>query len=316
MSIRSNSNTLHSSIRGSPSSAIDFKDDFVNSTAVFAASHDETVSHILQRLDQLQSKISTQSPEAPVAPKSVTTNSRTATPSSGSGDLHSRISTLESIHEDTLHRLNSKLDTVERKLSDSKEAEVLMGKIASKFSAIESQLSANKEAEALMGKIASKFSQVEARLQSATQLDDRVTQLESRLMDRVSRVESRLPSSDLHSRVSKLESSMAPDPEQERILSRINAKLDQLEQRNKARLEYDEPRSKSRIGSEYDEPRSKSRIGSEYDEPRPKSRLGSEYDEPRGNKLEREERIEYLQSRIEKLKELRSKYEMEEARAS
>ena len=87
-------------------------------------------------------------------------------------------------------------------------------------------------------------------------------------MDRVSRVESRLPSSDLHSRVSKLESSMAPDPEQERILSRINAKLDQLEQRNKARLEYDEPRSKSRIGSEYDEPRSKSRLGLEYDEPR------------------------------------------------
>lgn len=289
MSIRSHSssNALANQRLSAPSSAIDFKDEFVNSTAVFAASHDETVSHILQRLDQLQSKISSNSTTepAPAAPL------RSDKPR----DLHSRVSTLESIHEDTLQRLGAKLDTVERKLSDNKEAEMLMGKIASKFSAIESQLSANKDAEALMGKIASKFSQVEARLQSATQLEDRVTQLESRLLDRVARVESRLTSgndpwtSDLHSRLAKLEAAAAPDPEQERILARINAKLDQLERGKIANASVDGRKS---MAASFDEGR--------------RDFLGAE----------REERIEYLQNRIEKLKDLRRKYELEEAGAA
>jgi hypothetical protein len=273
MSIRSHSGSHSSSLSAGlrPSSAIDFKDEFVNSTAVFAASHDETVSHILQRLDQLQSKISNEPVAAPAKPRAVT------------GDIHSRVATLESIHEDTLQRLGSKLELVERKLSDNREAEALMGKIASKFTAIESQLNANKESEALMDKIASKFSQVEARLQSATQLEDRVAQLESRLLDRVARVESRLTSgndpwtSDLHSRLSKLEAASVPDPEQERILSRINVKLDQLERGKTAKL-----------GASFEEP---------------KEFLGAE----------REQRIEYLQNRIEKLKDLRRKYELEEA---
>ena len=244
MSVRSHASKPNQS--SAPTSTIDFKTDFVNSTAVFAASHDETVSHILSRLDLLQSKISTQ-PEQTATP---TPRAARLPPN----DLHARLTALEDIHENALAKMGSKLDGVERKLSDTKEAEHLMGRIASKFSNIESQLAANKESEALISKIASKFSLVENKLQSATQLSDRVTRLES-----------------LQSRITKLESQMKPDPEQEKILSRINSKMDQLE---------------SRQGS----------VSKTVDF------VGSE----------RDERINYLQDRIGKLRELKSKYELED----
>ena len=237
MSVRSNPRST--APVGSSSAAIEFKQEFTNS-ATAIASNDEAVSHILSRLDQLQSKITDQ-PETAAAPRAPR----------AAGDVHSRLSTLESIHEDALHRLSSKLDTLERQLSNNKEAEALMGKISTKFGAIENQLSAQKDAEALMSKIASKFTQVESRLQSATKLCDRVETLESRLSS----------DSDLHRRIQTLEAQLKPDPEQARILTRINSKLTELERNGR---------------------------------PAPP---------------EREERVKFLQTRIEKLKELRSRYQ-------
>ena len=238
MSVRSHT-SKPSLQQQAPSSAIDFRNDFVHSTAAFAASHDETVSHILSRLDQLQTKISTQ-PEQQLAPAAPRT--QVASRTSGPVDVHSRLAALEEIHENALHSLGSKLEGVERKLSDTREAENLMGRIASKFTAIESQLNANKDSDALMTRIASKFSQVELKLQNATKLADRVARLESHLR---------------------------PDPEQERLLTRINTKLDCLEGGGSKSVS---------LGAE----------------------LGSN------------ERIGYLKDSINKLSELKSKYEAEE----
>jgi uncharacterized phage infection (PIP) family protein YhgE len=303
MSIRSHAqriNTFNAS--AAPSNPIDFRDDFVNSTAVYAANTDETVSQIMQRLDQLQSKIGANEAAAatPAAPRAAATSSSAAarTPST---DLHARVATLESVHEDTLRSLGVKLDGVERKLNEQREVESLMGQISSKFSRIETQLGAAKESEGLMTKVASKFSAVETRLQSAMQMGDRVAQLESRLEahsdlhSRMSRLESRLGShAELHSRVNRLEASMAPDPEQERLITRISAKLDSLE---RARGGEGEAHN---LGAQSYRPtaRSGEREDAQF--------LGASADD-------REGRINYLQSRIEKLKELRSRYEAEEA---
>jgi uncharacterized phage infection (PIP) family protein YhgE len=261
MSIRSHTNRINSfAASAAPSHPIDFRDDFVNSAAVYAANTDETVSQIMQRLDQLQSKIASGEPQA-AAPVPA---ARAARPPS-SGDLTARVATLESIHEDTLARLGAKLDVVERKLNEQREVESLMGQISAKFSRIESQLNAAKESEGLMNKVATKFSAVESRLQSATQLSDRVARLESRLGSHA----------DLHARVTKLESGLAPDPEQERLIARIGAKLDKLERSNAAPQD---------------------------------DHLGAA-----ASVDDREDRIQYLQNRIEKLKELRSRYEAEGA---
>ena len=288
MSIRSHAqriNTFNAS--AAPSNPIDFRDDFVNSTAVYAANTDETVSQIMQRLDQLQSKIGANEAAAatPAAPRAAATSSSAAarTPST---DLHARVATLESVHEDTLRSLGVKLDGVERKLNEQREVESLMGQISSKFSRIETQLGAAKESEGLMNKVASKFAAVESRLQSAMQMGDRVAQLESRLGSHA----------ELHSRVNRLEASMAPDPEQERLITRISAKLDSLE---RARGGEGEAHN---LGAQSYRPtaRSGEREDAQF--------LGASADD-------REGRISYLQSRIEKLKELRSRYELEEEAA-
>ena len=260
MSIRSHTNRINSfTAAAAPSHPIDFRDDFVNSAAVYAASTDETVSQIMQRLDQLQSKIAAN--EQPPTPAARPAAPRTA----ASGDLHARVATLESVHEDTLARLGAKLDVVERKLNEQREVESLMGQISSTFSRIESQLNASTASEGLRTTGATKVSAVESRLQSATQLSDRVAHLESRLGSHA----------DLHSRVTRLESGLAPDPEQERLIARIGAKLDKLERS------------------------APSELGAELGAAAPVD--------------EREERINYLQNRIEKLKELRSRYEVEGA---
>ena len=289
---------------------IDFKEEFVNSPAALAANHDDTVNHILSRLDQLQSKIVGQSD----ASSSVTLGSSASNNSSnnvnskvaavrksategGAGDIHSRLSALENVHEDSLRRLSVKLDGLEKQLSTNKEAEVLMGRIASKFGAIESQLNNNKEAEALMGRISSKFTQLESRLKSTAELHDRVSDLESRvgshsrLSERLSTLESRVKS-DLHSRVCELESRLEPDPEQERILARINSKLDILERNAAAKRNMSE---EPRLSADYSSRRS-------MDGER---KLGAEGE---GGP----DRVKYLQERIGKLKELRAKYEQEE----
>lgn len=270
MSIRSHTNRINSfTASAAPSHPIDFRDDFVNSAAVYAASTDETVSQIMQRLDQLQSKIASgESPQAAAAPVPA---ARAARPPS-SGDITARVATLESIHEDTLARLGAKLDVVERKLNEQREVESLMGQISAKFSRIESQLNASKESEGLMNKVATKFSAVESRLQSATQLSDRVARIESRLGSHA----------DLHTRVTKLESGLAPDPEQERLIARIGAKLDKLERSNSTAV----PQPVDRREDQH-------------------AALGV------ASVDDREDRINYLQNRIEKLKELRGRYEAE-----
>ena len=196
MSIRSNSRPNGQASSGA-STAIDFKDEFSNSTAALAASHDETVSHILSRLDQLQSKIS--SSETPTPAASSTPPARTSRPDS---DLHTRLQALENLHDSVLSKLSTKLDKLERQFSD------------------------NKEAERLMGQIASKFSTLETKIQAASKLSDRVATLETRVSSHSSKHSGM---TDLHSRVSKLETQLKPDPEQEEILARINSKLDDLE---------------------------------------------------------------------------------------
>ena len=313
MSIRSHPRTGNTPTSG-PSGTIDFKNEFVNSSAALAAKNDETVSHIMERLEQLSSKISNQ-PEAPASrPMMSARASSTTTPTTNTvnhHDLHSRLSVLENIHEDTLERLGSKLETVERKLSDNKEAEVLMGQISSKFAGLQSQLNSSRDNDALIGKIANKFSAVEGKLQSAMQLHDRVSGLESRLdshsdlHSRLTRLESKMDRSDVHSRVSRLEAQMEPDPEHERILTRINSKLDQLESSRRnplgsemKRLEPLPHNSRSARSSSME----RSHLGAQYT--KENDFLGAEAD--------REQRIQYLQTRIEKLKELRGKYENED----
>ena len=271
MSIRATPRTTASTTTPasvSPQAPINFKDEFVNSTAALAASHDETVSHILSRLDQLQAKISTQpetSAQQAPAPAAVRTQQQQRSNVSVDQSVHARLSSLESIHEDALHRLSSKLDQVER------------------------QLTVNKESEQLMTQIASRLQQVEPRLRSHADLSDRVVSLESRMRNHV----------DIHDRVCNLEAAARPDPEQERILSRINAKLDILEeqQRRKPVAALSEPERRSApLGNAFDGRWS----------------LDSGRVQLDSDSMDKQERARYLQARIEKLKELRTRYESTE----
>jgi hypothetical protein len=305
MSIRSNPRTatLASSADSTPRAPINFKDEFVHSTAALAASHDETVSHILSRLDMLQAKIQTQ-PETNnnnAQPQRAAQPQRDASHISASMDqsVHSRLSSLESIHEDALHRLSSKLDQVER------------------------QLSVNKESESLMNQIASRLTQVEPRLQSHANLIDRVVGLESKLSAHESKLSLQ---SDIHSRVRSLEAASQPDPEQERILMRINSKLDILEdqQRNSRksaaimnsryepeRQSSHEPERRTTFENErrYEHA---SNLSSSFEDRR-SSDVGSNNNNSKTHldaDMDKQERAKYLQQRIEKLKELRGRYEM------
>ena len=155
--------TVKSSV---PTSTIDFRSEFTSSPAVIAAQHDEAVNTILSRLDQLQAKINGEGSGevgtgTTTAKKTSGTTSvvRTTSPTTTvtSGELHARLSSLESIHEGALNRLSSKLGEVEKRLAD------------------------NSNAEHLMGKIVSKFSTLETRLQSHAGLGDRVKRLEAHL---------------------------------------------------------------------------------------------------------------------------------------
>ena len=281
MSIRSNPRTATpvSNTDSTPRAPINFKDEFVHSTAALAASHDETVSHILSRLDTLQAKIQTQ-PESNNNAAPPQRTARDASHASIDQSVHSRLSSLEGIHEDALHRLSAKLDQVER------------------------QLTVNKESESLMNQIASRLTQVEPRLQSHADLSDRVLGLESKLNAQ----------SDMHQRVRSLEAAAQPDPEQERILMRINSKLDILEdqQRNSRK-------SAAIMNSKY-EPEHHSSYESER-RSEPVRNLSSSFDDTNrrsfdagGNKhldadMDKQERARYLQQRIGKLKELRGRYE-------
>ena len=233
---------------------INFKDEFTHSAAALAASHDETVTHILSRLDTLQAKLSTQ-------PDSTTTPAARSQPRASNvsvdQSVHARLSSLENLHENALYQLSSKLDQVEQ------------------------QLTINKESEHLMTQIASRLQKVEPRLQSHADLSDRVVSLESRLRSHA----------DLHDRIHTLEANARPDPNQERIIQRINTKLDILEEQGR------NSRKSTALGGEYDR---RASLDAE-----PRAHLDADMD--------KHERAVFLQSRIEKLKELRTRYENADA---
>jgi hypothetical protein len=161
-----------------------------------------------------------------------------------------RVSALESVHEEALNTLGEKLGEVEKHLLDKSDAEGLMHQIASKFTLLESRLS------------------------SQSSLNDRVAQLESRLSSHA----------DLHTRLnhlesnhSRLESQLKPDPEHDRLITRINAKLDVIESSQRMKL-------------------------SKAEAPNPSTHLGASADSE----------IHLLQDRIERLTALRTRYAKEE----
>jgi predicted nuclease with TOPRIM domain len=124
-----------------------------------------------------------------------------------------------------------------------------------------------------MHQIASKFTLLESRLSSQTSLNDRIAKLESKLSSH----------SDLHTRLnhleskhSRLESQLQPDPEHDRLITRINAKLDMIESAQRMKL-------------------------SKAEAPKP-THLGASADSE----------INFLQDRIERLTALRARYAKEE----
>jgi hypothetical protein len=97
-----------------------------------------------------------------------------------------------------------------------------------------------------MHQIASKFTLLESRLQSQSSLSDRLAKLESKLSShsdlhtRVNHLESKYPSSHdvLSTRLNRIESQMQPDPDHDRLITRINAKLDMIEHTQRLKLTY------------------------------------------------------------------------------
>ena len=256
-----------------PAAPIQFREDFVHSTAALAASHDESVRNILSRLDMLQSKVSAADEEPTTRPRATPKSipSKTPTPTLAAdatpSNLHSRITNLETIHQDHLTRLGAQLN------------------------AVEDQLSRNGENNPVIHEISSKFGQIESHVRQQSKLNDRINNLESQFASLTrsssSSTSTRNPSpTKLHARINSLESEVAslrastePHPDQERLLRKINARLDEIETKRAGR---------STLGSRADEPLQTA----------PRSSPGVAAD-----------RQQYLAARIDKLKELRSRYE-------
>ena len=78
---------------GAPAqTTIDFKNDFIGSPAVIQANHDEKMSMLLSRLDQLQAKVSTQgdSSTGNSAPVRAVFKTKPLQAAGGTSDLHER----------------------------------------------------------------------------------------------------------------------------------------------------------------------------------------------------------------------------------
>ena len=287
MSIRSTPSTSRASTLASKD-PIDFKPEFANSAAL-AASHDESVSSILQRLDQLQAKINNQSDD---------NTTRAAPLRSGDDSIHSRLQYLEKIHEDSLHSLSSKLALVEQRFRDNAQSEELMSQIVSKFSTLESKIKGHAEVDSRLNEIASRFQRIESKIRGQVEVDSKMEDIASKfqriesklrgqmdvdskmdeIASRFQRIESKIQNAmRTEDRISKLEAHLTPDPEQERILARINSKLDMIEQNRRSA-----PESHRSAPTMIE------------------SRHESEAD-----------RIKYLEARIEKLKLMREKYSAE-----
>ena len=265
MSVRS---TAKPTTLAAPAAPIQFRDDFVHSTAALAASHDESVRNILSRLDMLQSKVAAadEEPTRPrTAPKAVASRAPVATLTADTtpSNLHSRISNLESIHQDHLARLGAQLN------------------------AVEDQLARNGENNPVIHEISSKFGQIESHVRKQSQLHDRISNLESQFSALRSSSSTRNPSpTKLHARINSLESEIAslrastePHPDQERLLRKINARLDEIETKRAG---------KTTLGARAAEPLRTA---------------------PRASSGVSADRQQYLAARIDKLKELRSRYE-------
>jgi hypothetical protein len=143
-----------------------------------------------------------------------------------------------------------------------------------------------------MHQIASKFTLLESRLQSQSSLSDRLAKLESKLSShsdlhtRVNHLESKYPSSHdvLSTRLNRLESQMQPDPEHDRLIARINAKLDMIEHTQRLKLN----------SNAEDRAHSSTHLGAQA----PNLSANSE--------------MAFLQDRIDRLTALRARYAKEE----
>jgi hypothetical protein len=96
-----------------------------------------------------------------------------------------------------------------------------------------------------MNQIASKFTLLESRISSQSNVIDRVAHMESK-MSNYSDIHNRLMHlesnpSHLTDRLSRLESQMKPDPEHDRLMTRINAKLDIIDNAQRMKSSRVEP---------------------------------------------------------------------------
>jgi vacuolar-type H+-ATPase subunit I/STV1 len=250
-------------LSSSPAAPIEFKQEFASSTAALAASHDETVRNILSRLDSLQSKVAgteevrfapeTTASQPRSKPPASTTPAKPAAAASSPTELHARVSQLENIHQDHLQRLGAQLNAVESSLMDRGAENHTINEISAKFDRIEDHVRNAPDARTI-NEIAAKFDRIEGHVRNTAQLHDRIRSLESE--------------------VASLRSATIPHPEQERLLNKINERLDHWEN---SRAAAGKPTSTT---------------------------LGARADTPVAG-----DRAEYLAARIDKLKELRSKYE-------
>ncbi len=204
---------------------------------------------------------------------------------------------LENVHEEALKTLSDKLEDVEGHLINNDKAEGLMHQIASKFSLLESRLQSqstlNERVKSLEAKSISSN-----HYTNQSDLHDRVSRLESKLSShsdlhgRVNHLESRLPAHGvLSDRVSRVEAQLKPDPEHDRLIMRINLKLDMIE--NSQRMKIASNASTHSSSSSF-----------------PSTRLSASAANDRSSKDS--EDVRSLKERIDKLTTLRARYAREE----
>ena len=228
---------------------------------------------------------------------------------------------LENVHEEALQTLSDKLGDVEQHLVANNNAEGLMHQISSKFSILESRLQSqstlNERVKSLEARSSSSYSSNNNNNNNNNQLlHDRIAALESKLSlhsdlhGRVNHLESKLPNhSILSDRVSRVESQLRPDPEHDRLIMRINSKLDTIESSQKMKTMLQSNASSSqqqqRLGSGGS---SSSNNNNSSSASFPSARLGASSYEGGGG----EEDVRSLRDRIDKLTTLRSRYAREE----
>ena len=206
-----------------------------------------------------------------------------------------RVDALENVHEEALQTLSDKLGDVEHHLVNQGNAEGLMHQISSKFSLLESRLQSQSTLNERVKNLEAKFISPNHNNNNQSELHDRVSRLESKLSShsdlhgRVNHLESRLPTHGvLSDRVSRVEAQLKPDPEHDRLIMRINSKLDMIENAQKMKIASN-PSSSSSF---------------------PSARLGASAANDRSSN-DRDD-IRSLQDRIDKLTTLRARYAREE----